>query len=107
MGACWNWTAGLGGVGRGKFAITHDRNVSAPHWVWRHTFGEPIFEVINQKCNNLLCVNPAHLENVTRQEIAQRLAAFITQCTLCTICQVPEWQLKITTLVLGARIPWL
>ncbi len=67
-GSCWNWTASLFKNGYGQF------------WAWgmkwyAHRFSYALHNdvlvtdmTINHLCKNRKCVNPAHLEQITRGE---------------------------------------
>lgn len=61
---CWNWTAGRSGDGYGNF-----RSTRAHRWAYERLVGPiPAGLVIDHLCRNILCVNPAHLEPVSRRE---------------------------------------
>jgi len=69
---CWVWTAATAGKGYGKFWV-------AGRLLHAHRFSyellrAPIPEglTIDHLCRNKLCVNPAHMEVVTRGENSRR-----------------------------------
>lgn len=66
---CWLWTAGGSGNGYGRFAISHDTNVTAHRWHYEHHHG-PIPEgmQLDHLCRVRNCVNLDHLELVTARE---------------------------------------
>lgn len=65
---CWIWTASTCGAGYGQFWL--DGRYHRAHRVSYEMFVGPIPEglVIDHLCRQPLCVNPAHLEPVTRRE---------------------------------------
>lgn len=66
---CWLWVGKKSWNGYGQFAIGHQRQVYAHRWSYAK-FRGPIPEKhdIDHLCRCRLCVNPAHLEAVTRRE---------------------------------------
>ena len=69
---CWLWTGARSGYGHGKF------NANGVPWqAYRYSYAllvGPISDglVLDHLCHNALCVNPAHLEPVTREENSHR-----------------------------------
>jgi hypothetical protein len=65
----WEWTGAKDSGGYGKFADR--RKCRAAHkFLWKTTMGLPYpkgYE-LHHKCGNRACLNPAHLELVTRSE---------------------------------------
>ena len=85
-GDCWQWLSGVDRSSYGRFRL--GRSMRLAHRVAYVSMVGPIPEglVIDHLCRNRSCVNPAHMEPVTRGEnalrgetIAARNAA-VTQC---------------------------
>ena len=72
---CWVWHGAVGNSRRNKYGVVgvKGRNRQATHVVYEIMVG-PIESglVIDHLCRNTLCVNPAHLEPVTRRENMER-----------------------------------
>lgn len=65
--ACWIWVAGCMTSGYGQF-YDGTRDVGAHRWSYKNFIGEiPENLEIDHLCENKLCVNPEHLEAVSRQ----------------------------------------
>ena len=67
-GDCWEWTAAVKDTGYGNFWVGYDEGWARPHrYVWELLVG-PVPEGLDldHLCRNRLCVNPDHLEPVTR-----------------------------------------
>jgi HNH endonuclease len=77
---CWNWR---GSISRGRlpygkaFAYINKEkhSLSAHRVAWAIVHGRFPYGHIDHLCNNYTCVNPAHLDDVTRQENMDRLMA--------------------------------
>ena len=69
---CWVWTAPLTRAGYGRF-WRDERMVLAHRWVYEQRVGpiEPTL-ALDHLCLVKPCVNPAHLEPVTREENTRR-----------------------------------
>lgn len=65
-GECWSWTAALAGGGYGTFRVD-GRNVPAHRWAYEFLRAAiPPRLDLDHLCRNRRCVNPWHLEPVTR-----------------------------------------
>ena len=71
--SCWGWTGAKQPEGYGRFFAGAGRLVLAHRWSYEHHVG-PIAEgmTIDHLCRNTSCVNPAHMEVVTRELNAWR-----------------------------------
>lgn len=67
-GECWRWTAGLMGGGYGQFHFRGSPKY-AHRWLYEQTRAQVAADLtMDHLCRNRWCVNPAHLEPVTRGE---------------------------------------
>ncbi len=75
-GDCWEWTAGCFDTGYGAFAAQYDDGYKprgAHRVAWRLLVGPiPHDLTIDHLCRNRACVNPDHMELVTRGENSVR-----------------------------------
>lgn len=85
-GDCWQWKAGLVGGGYGQFHFSGRPNY-AHRWLYQVVVGHiPDGMTLDHLCRNRKCVNPLHLEVVTRGENVMRgvgpsaMAAKATHC---------------------------
>lgn len=67
---CWLWTSTVVWNGYGQFRI-NNRRVYAHRFAYEQVVG-PVPDGLDHLCRNRRCVNPAHLEPVTRQENLRR-----------------------------------
>jgi hypothetical protein len=78
---CWRWTGAIQGAGYGNFWV--DDKCRLSHRVAYDMLVGPIPEglELDHLCRNRECVNPAHLEPVTRTENQRRgLRAMRVEC---------------------------
>lgn len=73
LSGCWEWRAAKAGGGYGRFAPDGRRQVQAHRFAYEIVCGAiPDGLDLDHLCRNRGCVNPAHLEPVTRQENVRR-----------------------------------
>ena len=93
---CWNWTAGINGRGyaylwvpdeQGRKTLKSGRTLQAYKlaWIWRNG---PVPQGcdLHHKCANRRCVNPSHIEPLTRQQhqrIGNTIVAINARKTTC------------------------
>ena len=67
---CWLWTASTNpGTGYGQFTLRHGQMMDAHRYGYQLAHGEiPEKHDVHHTCHVRHCVNPAHLEAVTRSE---------------------------------------
>ena len=71
--ACWRWLAAKSHDGYGRFRTSDRRTIIAHRMAYEMCVG-PIPEkmTLDHLCRNRLCMNPAHMEVVTRGENTSR-----------------------------------
>lgn len=77
LGPCWEWTGNLGGGRcRGRPRMNLDNTTVSPVRVsYVHFNGYlPPKKQVDHVCENIICINPAHLEAVTHKENQKRKA---------------------------------
>lgn len=72
MGGCWLWLGALNRTSYGVFRL--DGGARLAHRVSVAAARGPLDSalVLDHRCRNTLCVNPAHIEQVTQRENTQR-----------------------------------
>ncbi|HYE58590.1 MAG TPA: HNH endonuclease signature motif containing protein [Rhodothermales bacterium] len=91
LGPCWLWTASKNGTGYGAFCVYIDLNkmgrAMAHRWSYEHHKGPiPAGKEIHHICGTPACVNPDHLEPVTRQENLAHGTSFAARHARQTHC---------------------
>jgi hypothetical protein len=86
-GDCWLWTAGRTSTGYGSYPVWVDGRVQA-NYAHRFAYRCLVDDVppgleLDHLCRNRLCVNPDHLEPVTRRENLRRSGATPLGATHC------------------------
>lgn len=76
---CWTWNGSKSGNGYGQFVLDGRRDrkrvrIAPYRFIWEWVHGESMPEGLepDHTCNNRGCVNPAHIEPVTRSESQKR-----------------------------------
>lgn len=78
---CWEWTASRDRRGYGHFKVLEGNSRFAHRWSYQHFVGPiPDGLELDHLCVNPSCVNPDHLEPVTRAENQRRRLARMTAC---------------------------
>ena len=72
LGPCWIWLSGRTPNGYGTFALTGGAREPAHRWSYKAEHGEIAEAEIDHLCRVPLCVNPSHLEPVSRRENGRR-----------------------------------
>ncbi len=89
-GPCWQWMGAGAGKGYGKIGVVVDGKPSYPYAhrvAWEILVGEiPEGKELDHLCKNRRCVNPDHLEPVTRRQNLARSAAVCTLNSLKSSC---------------------
>jgi len=85
-GDCWRWTAGLMGGGYGQFHYQGSPRY-AHRWLYEQLHGPVSAELtMDHLCRNRWCVNPSHLEPVTRGENVLRGISPAARAAMATAC---------------------
>lgn len=69
-GPCWKWTGAVSSQGYGVLEISGQQKLA--HRVSLQIHGVELGQETDHLCRNRLCVNPEHLEPVTRRENTAR-----------------------------------
>lgn len=100
---CWFWSACCDGKGYGMFRLCSRQQVHAHAFAYREVIGPvPTGKELHHTCNNghIGCVNPFHLEPLTRREhilisngpcgltIEKLIANMVTHYQVIILCQI-------------------
>lgn len=91
-GDCWEWRAFRGRDGYGRFHVGRDESGNKKKWNAHRVAYELIVGSIpegldlDHLCRNRGCVNPAHLEPVTRRENLMRGETIVAAAAAKTHC---------------------
>lgn len=69
---CWEWVGAISDTGYGSFGVAGRTHYAHRFAYERHKGGIPEGFDIDHLCRNKACVNPAHLDAVTRRENCRR-----------------------------------
>jgi hypothetical protein len=87
-GVCWEWTGSLHPSGYGYFTAKGRKSWRAHRFAWTTLMGEiPAHMEIDHRCRNRKCVNPDHLEVVTKEENNLRSGSFTALNARKTHCK--------------------
>jgi hypothetical protein len=65
---CWEWRGEIINSGYGRFHVSSKARCSAHRFSLLLLVGHDVVNEVDHLCFNKICVNPDHLEDVTRQE---------------------------------------
>lgn len=81
---CWIWTASLSRSGYGRFSVATAKWVAAHRWAFESLRAPvPVGLDLDHLCRTRACVNPWHLDPVTRQVNLGRGQHWSAQKTRC------------------------
>lgn len=84
---CWPWTGGTFTPGGYPVIRIDNANRVAHRWLWEqmHNVILTAREEVDHTCRNIVCLNPAHHEAVTKVENRRRQAAAMRE----RVCDLP------------------
>lgn len=68
-GECWEWTGGKDADGYAHFRVSSSKQTKGARFAWELDHGMPVPSdmQVHHRCHNRGCVNPAHLEAISRK----------------------------------------
>lgn len=74
VGDCWEWQGAMQACGSTPMVRIKQKTISVRRLLLQHLGVNVQGKVCTYKCGNALCVNPEHLEAVSRKKLSKRVA---------------------------------
>lgn len=75
FGDCWEWQGALQSAGVTPMIHYKQRVISVRRLIAEHQGQEVKGKVVTYKCGNELCVNPDHIQVLTRRKLSKKIAS--------------------------------